>query len=989
MVGMLEIPGLIDRTVQPGDGGPAKIPYVKRALRLDRIGGLFGSPLNVLHDVYGWNDPAFDGAAMLERLRDLLVGASAPASIDTTVNPHVLHVFTADVSARTDLNPRGIQAKLLADIPANVDFTIPLNDSGFALELVIDGDLRGGATILLQPPANLSIKPVGGTLQGAAMVRLVKSKPGGGTVLILGSATGSRFEAAQIKLGIGTSVQWDVASNSARGDFQIGLDLHGGNIVLNFKDGDSFLSSLLPGDGFQFGFDLGAGWSSSRGVFFTGSAALELNLPLHFSVLGVDIQQLHVLVKPSGTDLEIDTSITAGATLGPLKVAVDRVGFKTDLAFHKGNLGPLDIGFGFKPPTGLGIVVDAGIVVGGGYISFDPDKGEYAGILELTLAGIVQLKVIGLLDTKMPDGSSGWAFLLIITAEFPPMQLGFGFTLNGVGGLAGIHRTMVLDALRAGLRAHTLDSILFPPDPVANAPRIISDLRTIFPPADGRYVFGPMLELGWGTPTLITLALGLILEVPDPVRLAILGQVKAALPTEDVALIELHIDILGTLDFGAKLFAIDGSLYDSRVLVYAIAGDMALRLSWGDDPNFAFSCGGLNPHFQPPVGFPHLARMSVSIGSGDNPRLSSNSYIAVTSNSAQFGANVDLYASAAGFTIHGFIGFDVLFIFSPFHFRFDFAAGLDVDFKGHSLCSIHVDGTVEGPTPWHLHGHAELHILFFSVGATVDLTWGDDQQISIPSKPVLPELTKALADPRSWNAALPPDTSPAVSLATQKPDTSVLVVHPLGSLTVREKVVPLDVPLTRFGNATPSDGHTFRIAGVTVDGSPETINPVTDLFARGQFVDLSDTDKIGAKSYEAFDAGVTIGSSDIRFGHQSPRDAHYQDWTVPDVDRRASFIGRSVMVRDALLASIQSSAAALSPLKNTGDAKYVAFGTKSAVAVDHERYVVASTVDLRLRNDVFGAAASQYAATSALNAHLAAHPEDHGMLQVIPVFVAQ
>ena len=36
-------------------------------------------------------------------------------------------------------------------------------------------------------------------------------------------------------------------------------------------------------------------------------------------------------------------------------------------------------------------------------------------------------------------------------------------------------------------------------------------------------MFGPMLEIGWGTPTLITLEIGVILEVPDPVRIALLG----------------------------------------------------------------------------------------------------------------------------------------------------------------------------------------------------------------------------------------------------------------------------------------------------------------------------------------------------------------------------------------------------------------------------------------------------------------------------------
>ena len=57
--------------------------------------------------------------------------------------------------------------------------------------------------------------------------------------------------------------------------------------------------------------------------------------------------------------------------------------------------------------------------------------------------------MIGVLDTIMPDGSSGFSFLLIITFTLPPIQLGFGFTLNGVGGLGGVNRTMNTDALQA------------------------------------------------------------------------------------------------------------------------------------------------------------------------------------------------------------------------------------------------------------------------------------------------------------------------------------------------------------------------------------------------------------------------------------------------------------------------------------------------------------------------------------------------------------
>ena len=42
-------------------------------------------------------------------------------------------------------------------------------------------------------------------------------------------------------------------------------------------------------------------------------------------------------------------------------------------------------------------------------LHIDPDRGEYAGALELTLLGIVSIKAIGIITTKMPDGSQGCA----------------------------------------------------------------------------------------------------------------------------------------------------------------------------------------------------------------------------------------------------------------------------------------------------------------------------------------------------------------------------------------------------------------------------------------------------------------------------------------------------------------------------------------------------------------------------------------------------
>ena len=60
---------------------------------------------------------------------------------------------------------------------------------------------------------------------------------------------------------------------------------------------------------------------------------------------------------------------------------------------------------------------------------------------------------------------------------------------------------------------HTLESILFPKDPVANAPTILAAIDRVFPAKRGSYLFGLMVQLQWGVPTLIEVNLGLIVEL--------------------------------------------------------------------------------------------------------------------------------------------------------------------------------------------------------------------------------------------------------------------------------------------------------------------------------------------------------------------------------------------------------------------------------------------------------------------------------------------
>src|SRR5699024_11407551 len=133
------------------------------------------------------------------------------------------------------------------------------------------------------------------------------------------------------------------------------------------------------------------------------------------------------------------------------------------------------------------------------------------------------------------------------------------------------------------------------------------------------HVLGPTLQVAWGTPrNLITLDLALRLTLPEPLRIFMLGIVRARLPDETAPLIKLNLDVAGLLDMGASRFDMEGRLFDSTCSGVAIEGGFAIQMRWSTHGSFAFSVGGLHPGFQPPTGFPDLPRAGVALARSRN-----------------------------------------------------------------------------------------------------------------------------------------------------------------------------------------------------------------------------------------------------------------------------------------------------------------------------------------------------------------------------------
>ena len=760
--------------------------------------------------------------------------------------------------------------------------------------------------------------------------------------------------------------------------------------VLSANDADGFISQVFPEET-AADFDLGLGWSTVRGVHLEGSGSLDMRLPMHLS-LGelLSLEELSVSVSPDATTgrIPVYVTTTASVQLGPVSAVVERIGLKAELGFPDGggDRGPVDVDLGFKPPNGAGLSVDAAAVTGGGYLFFDPDRGQYAGTLQLQF-GNLTLSAVGILTTRMPDGSEGFSLLLIITGEFPPIQLGFGFTLNSVGGLLGVNRTVALDPLRSGIRAGRLDSVLFPRDPVRNAPQIISDLGTFFPPAPGRFIVGPMVKLGWGTPTLMTADLGVALELPAPVRLVVMGRLRTILPAEEAELIRLQMDALGVIDFDRGDVSVDATLFDSRFVQFTASGDMALRANWGADPDFALSAGGFNPRFQPPENFPALRRLTISLATGDNPRLRLETYLAVTSNTFQVGAKLELYAAAAGFSIEGVLGFDALFRFSPFSFVADLVAGVAVKRGSRSLFSIRLELTLSGPKPWHARGKAKFKLLFISVSIPVNLRIGSDDQPPLPEGDPLGELRAALSDPRNWSGQVPAGGRTLVSLR-ERPDRAAeddtdrpVLVHPLSPLTVRQHVVPLGVEIQKFGNTRPRAERLFEITGARIRGESVRTTPVTEKFAPANFFEYTDEEKLTRPSFEDLAAGVTVGTPGVSRGEGVTTTLDYETEVIderrdPDAGAKLDY----TLPFDRFVALDGLTAVAESPMRTTGRLAFAAPAV--TISIRETQYAVATTDSLAVRADL--AAATSYAvARTAFGRALLADPAAAHGVQVV------
>jgi hypothetical protein len=126
-------------------------------------------------------------------------------------------------------------------------------------------------------------------------------------------------------------------------------------------------------------------------------------------------------------------------------------------------------------------------------------------------------------------------------------------------------------------------------------------------------------------------------------------------------------------------------------------------------------------------------------------------------------------------------------------------------------------------------------------------------------------------------------------MASLSPDAKKLVsggqsVHPLGRVAVRERTVPFDIQISRF-QQKPIPAQTWSIASAELSPAvPANLGAaIQDRFAPGQFLDLTEDEKLARPAFEQMNSGVTMTPADVIHSDLRTVDTDFEVHLVPDI----------------------------------------------------------------------------------------------------------
>ncbi|MDI6027065.1 hypothetical protein QBK99_12785 [Corticibacterium sp. UT-5YL-CI-8] len=709
------------------------------------------------------------------------------------------------------------------------------------------------------------------TAPGATYDVKLNRVPAGGKTVV-GPSDGTRIEIGPLGLGLrfeaGTQGPNPVEDRYL---FSIRASAEQMSFVLAMKD-LGVLGKILPLPAeIKLSGDIAVSYRQGKGFEVDAGAeapiSLEFPLPVDqgISAGGAGIKLDHVVARlearPAADGLESRVMLRLGARgeLGPVSFSVEGLGgwFGT-----WGN-----DAFGFLPPTGISLSLNAGPVTGGGFLTA-LDGNQFAGGLDLKVMGI-GVGAFALFGEA--EGAAAFVGVLGIRLPMPGVQIGFGFAITGVGGVVGVNRRADTDVLREQLATGTSATILFCDNPSGNGLAVIGQLPRLFPAEKGVFLIGPTFQISWLG--LFKVDAGLFIELPGPRQIFVAGSARLVIGTESAALVYLRADFVGGVDLVKSLIYFDAVLVNSQVLqVFKVTGGVALRIAYGDNGYFLFSIGGFHPSFNPGgLELPALARAGTS-ASVSIAWLKLENYFALTSNTFQIGAGVEAGVKIGPIAAHGWFRFNALAQFEPFKFTAGIDAGFDVEVKGVSLCGVRVIGTMSGPGPIVVYAKASVKVLFVRITKDVTVRFGSQAGSGIqPITDVLSLIVPELQNPDNTRCE---GDDPSVTL---KPDAPTAVngaalVGVKGAIVWEQKRVPFGVDLQRFEGVPVKPGEGGALHRLVIKSDDPAVTPENDWFGVGSFLEMKDSEALNNARFVQAQSGLRLGSGATKTGPSLPCD---------------------------------------------------------------------------------------------------------------------
>ena len=630
---LLLLAGLVDFTHQEADAAKFELEVLIPTVHWERIPKLFSKPSSLLDDAYDWSTN-FNADLFVVRLGGagrrlgLPVSTAAQneavaAAIGRPEGSHELRLALLQsggplATAYGELGLRAFALPPSGGAGPGIS-VMPYVAGGGAVtgklgawdvELDTTLDLSGGVAATIRPPNSLEVSTdllgaPGTTTDATLALRVRRKSESVDGMILLGSPGATRMSVSELGLGFATSLG---AENEVLLEVEI-VDLL---ILVPAGDGDGFLQRILPGDGIKAQASLDASYSSLHGLKLKGSGSLEVDLPIGLEIAGIiRIDDLIVALGFSESELTLSLAVNGSLQIGPVAASVEGIGIRAALEPKTGpqrqrraagGAGgfqaadrPRRIG-GRRPCGGRGIPLL---------------QGADGRVRRRNRARVPGFPFRG--DRAAHNEDAGrLAWLLAdrrsIAAEFNPIQLGYGFTLNGVGGLVGINRGINVDFLRQDSRTERSTRSASRTTLRPTRRKIISDLRNTFPVQEDEYVFGPMVEDRLGRvddqPRHRACA-----RAPVAAPAADRRHAQAALPPAEDEAVLLQLDILGVIDFDKGEVSFDGALRDSRVAVFPFTGEMAMRCACGAEPDVRAVGGRLPPELPAAAGLPEARRV--------------------------------------------------------------------------------------------------------------------------------------------------------------------------------------------------------------------------------------------------------------------------------------------------------------------------------------------------------------------------------------------